>query len=285
MSNVNVRGSIRTKELDLNGTWFLRIQTEITNPPLTVDGIVCLDNCRPPRIGRALAEVFRTLTRNQEKAAFKAQPYVHLAQVLRKRGDDDAAREVEAEKMWQEAVERSRSSFLGTLWKIVWWRPYGVMFNYGLSPLRAAISILAIWLLGWGCVSMLSDNQMLQANVTKVASAALVEKEQGVMIVPAETKGVSLPNIACRDAIEPGLYAFELVTPILNLRQESRCAIRSKPDHKNSLKILNRCQPVPEIFTLAPVWEYGEALYMLAGTIITSLALLTFSGIARRWEH
>ena len=50
---------------------------------------------------------------------------------------------------------------------------------------------------------MLSDNQMLQANVTKVASAALVEKEQGVMIVPAETKGVSLPNIACGDAIEP----------------------------------------------------------------------------------
>jgi hypothetical protein len=46
MSNLNVRGSIRTKELDLNGTWFLRIQTEIPNPPLTVDGIVCLDNCR-----------------------------------------------------------------------------------------------------------------------------------------------------------------------------------------------------------------------------------------------
>jgi hypothetical protein len=46
MSNLNVRGSIKTKELDLNGTWFLRIQTKIPNPPLSVDGIVCLDNCR-----------------------------------------------------------------------------------------------------------------------------------------------------------------------------------------------------------------------------------------------
>ena len=41
-------------------------------------------------------------------AEFRAQPYAHLAQVLRERGDDDLARKVEAEKMWQEAVESSR---------------------------------------------------------------------------------------------------------------------------------------------------------------------------------
>jgi len=225
------------------------------------------------------------LTRNEATARFRGQPYSHLSHVLRERGDDDAARKVEAEKMWQEAVESSRSSFGGKLWKIFWWRPYGVMFRYGLSPLRAAGSILAIWLLGWGCVSMLSNNKMLQASLTKVAPAALVEKGQPVMVVPSGTQGVPPLNIACGDAIEPGLYSFELLTPILNLHQESRCEIRSKPAGGNSLKFLDKEWPVPAILTHAVVWEYGEALYMLAGTIITSLALLTFSGIARRWEH
>jgi hypothetical protein len=217
----------------------------------------------------------------KRRPQFKPQPYAHLAQVLRKRGDDGAAREVEAEKMWQEAAERSRSSFLATVWKIVWWRPYGVMFNYGLSPLRAAMSILAIWLLGWGFISVLSENEMLQADVTKVA--AVFKGQEGVMIVPAGTDGVK--SIPCGDAIEPGLYAFELVTPILNLHQESRCTIRSKPDGGNFLLIHNEELPVPAFFRHAAVWEYGEALCMLAGTIITSLAVLTFSGIARRWEH
>ncbi len=217
-------------------------------------------------------------------SVFRAQPYAHLAKVMRERGDDDAAREVEAEKLWQGAVDSAVDTRGGRAWKIYWWRPYGVMFRYGLSPLRAGVSVLVIWLLGWFCVSMLSRNEMLQANVIKVAPAALVENGEPVMVVPAGTPGVP-PSFRCGDAIEPGLYAFELLTPILNLRQENRCEIRSKPAGENSLKVLNKEWPVPAIFTHAVVWEYGEALYMLAGTIITSLAILTFSGIARRWEH
>ena len=222
----------------------------------------------------------------KKSADFNAQPYTHLARVLRDRGDDHLARKVEAEKMWQEAVQRSYSSFRGSLWKIVWWRPYGVMFGYGLSPLRAFMSVVAIWLLGWGTISMLSRNNMLQANVTKLAPSALVEKgPPTMMIVPAGTSGVPPMNLACNDAIEPGLYSFELLTPILNLHQESRCEIRSKPAGTNSLILWNRERRVPEILTHAVIWEYGKALYMLAGSVITSLALLTFSGIARRWEN
>jgi hypothetical protein len=216
---------------------------------------------------------------------FNAQPFAHLAAVFRQRGDDNLARKVEAEKMWQEAVQRARYSFRGALAKILWWRPYGVMFEFGLAPSRALASVLAIWVLGWGAVSTLSRNDMLQANVTRVGPAALVEKGPPVMIVPAGTQGVPPISIACGDAIEPGLYSFELLTPILNLHQESRCEIRSKPAGLPTLRAFNRDWRVPEMFTHAVVWEYGKALYMLAGSIIISLALLTFSGIARRWEH
>ena len=42
---------------------------------------------------------------------------------------------------------------------------------------------------------------------------------------------------------------------------------------------------VPTFLIHETVWEYGKALYMLVGSVVSSLALLTFSGIARRWEH
>lgn len=221
----------------------------------------------------------------QRATDFNAQPFAHLAGVFRQRGDDNLARKVEAEKMWQEAVQRARYSFRGTLAKILWWRPYGVMFKFGLSPSRALASVLAIWMLGWTAVSTLSRNDMLQANVTRVGPAALLEKGPPVMIIPAGTHGVPPISIPCGDAIEPGLYSFELLTPILNLHQESRCEITSKLPGVPILRAFNRDWHVPEMFTHAVLWEYGKALYMLAGSIIVSLALLTFSGIARRWEH
>lgn len=236
--------------------------------------------------GLWLRFMWKMLRMATERATdFNAQPFAHLAAVFRQRGDDNLARKVEAEKMWQEAVQRARYSFRGALAKILWWRPYGVMFEFGLAPSRALASVLAIWMLGWGAVSMLSRNDMLQANVTRVGPAALVEKGSPVMIVPAGTRGVPPISIPCGDAIEPGLYSFELLTPILNLHQESRCEIRSKPTGLPTLRAFNRDWHVPEMFTHAVVWEYGKALYMLAGSIIISLALLTFSGIARRWEH
>ncbi len=233
---------------------------------------------------------------NRSISQFRAQPYTHLAKILRERGDDEAARKVEAEKLWQGAVERARSTLTGKLFQTYWWRPYGVMFGYGLSPLRAAVSLLLIWLLGWACVSMLSRNEMLQASVTKVAPAALVQKgHPATAVVPAGTQVVP-PNFPCGEAIEPGLYSFELLTPVLNLHQESRCDIRTKPadesgdgqsrkPEKNSLKVFNRDVWVPEFLTRGEFWEYAKALYMLVGSVVSSLALLTFSGIARRWEH
>lgn len=270
-----------------------------------------------------------------EESKFQAQPFAHLSKVLRERGDDELARQVEAEKMWQEAVSRGQSNGFHWLAKHFVWRPYRVMFRFGLSPARAFLSVIIFWLLGWASIFLLSSNDMLRASVTPVASEVLVGTNNpperpaetdflpGVpvgTVVPSEAPGgtnnskaagatnnppaeagsSSKPGVKvvmeegtkavpadfpCKEDIEPALYALQLMTPILNLDQENRCEIRSKPqDQIFHLPLVSKIQP-SILFSYGWFWEYAKAVYMLFGTIITSLALLTFSGIARRWEH
>ncbi len=262
-----------------------------------------------------------------QASSFLAQPYAHLAMVFRERGEDDSAREVEAEKMWQEAVHRGRLSFRHWLAKHLLWRPYRVMFNFGLSSARALITILIFWCVGWASTFLLSDQRMLRASVTKTASAMLLKdgespksafdgiyrietkasksdsKEQLAKAASDQQKQAeeaaflkdkqdSLADYSCEEDIEPALYSFELMTPVINLHQESRCEIRSKPrgiDGKTPAIRVNLGSKhhfnLPLLFSYGWLWEYAKALYMLVGSIIISLAILTFSGIARRWEH
>jgi hypothetical protein len=226
---------------------------------------------------------------------FPSQPYAHLAKVLRERGNDDAAREVEAEKMWQEAVVRSRTSQAHWLTKHLWWRPYRVMFNFGLSTTRALVSMMVVWLLGWSVVFLLSRAGMLRESVARVAPAVLMEKGRPPRaavdsVYTEEATGLEA-NYSCGEGIEPALYAFELMTPVVNLHQEARCGIRSKL--KASDGTVPRMSvgagrfrvPLPLILSFGWFWEYAKGVYILVGSVVTSLALLTFSGIARRWEH
>jgi hypothetical protein len=252
--------------------------------------------------------------------AFSAQPYAHLAMVLRERGDDSTARTVEAEKMWLEAVQRSRTSYGHWLAKQLWWRPYGVMFQFGLSPLRAFFTVLFFWCLGWGATYLLSNNGMLRANVARVAPAVVLEdgkpgapamenvdasaarQKRPGLPAKAAPEGLTAPmakgviaDFSCNEGIEPALYAFELMAPIVNLHQVDRCELRSKPHEEKTPTPPATIVPgiknvVPEIrlpvlFSYGWFWEYARAVYMLLGSVITSLALLTVSGIARRWEH
>jgi hypothetical protein len=67
------------------------------------------------------------------------------------------------------------------------------------------------------------------------------------------------------------LYAIETFTPLINLRQESRCEIRSPKSGDR--------------FLIPRELEFVKFLYELLGYITTSLAVLTFSGLARRWDQ
>lgn len=232
----------------------------------------------------------------ERSPSFDTQPYAHLAAVLRERGNDDFARLIESEKLWQEVEHRARSGDIRSwVTKQILWRPYRVMFGLGLSPSRAFTSLLLFWFLGWASVQLLSYNDMLRASVSWVAPA-VIQKPHGKR-EPAqlgvlsgkgqEEDGRAEADFSCQESIEPSLYAFELMMPIINLHQESRCEIRSSPaipESKNNEPEWHVTYPW-DLLKCGWFWEYAKAVYMLIGSIITSLALLTFSGIARRWEH
>ncbi|HTV04580.1 MAG TPA: hypothetical protein VME86_04365 [Acidobacteriaceae bacterium] len=239
-----------------------------------------------------IAFLLRQLRRKHwkpETGTFVGQPYAHLSMVLRERGEDNSARDVEAEKIWQEAVHRGRSNFRQWLAQCLWWRPYGLLFDFGLSPWRAFVTMFTFLCLGWAATFVLSSNGMLRVNIARVASEVSITGNRPVQLVVAKGPDIRVANYSCKEEIEPSLYAFELMTPLLNLHQESLCEIRSKP------KVQGKTPPIdlpligsshlPAIFSYGWLWEYAKSIYMLLGSIITSLAFLTFSGIARRWER
>lgn len=220
---------------------------------------------------------------------FVAQPYAHLSMVLRERGEDDSARDVEAEKIWQEAVHRGRSDFRQWLAQCLWWRPYGLLFDFGLSPWRAFVTMFTFLCFGWAAIFLLSSNGMLRANIARVAPEVSITGNRPVQLAVAKGPEIKEADYSCKEDIEPSLYAFELMTPLLNLHQESRCEIRSKPMVQGETPPLDLpligSSHLPVFFSYGWFWEYAKAIYMLIGSIITSLAFLTFSGIARRWER
>jgi hypothetical protein len=69
-------------------------------------------------------------------------------------------------------------------------------------------------------------------------------------------------ELPCGDMIDPRLYAIELFVPALDLHQEERCSVASSAD--------------------ASWWRVAMALYRAAGWLVTSLTILTMSGILRR---
>lgn len=219
---------------------------------------------------------------------FRAQPYTQLSKALRQRGDDEAARTVEAEKIRLAAYDRA-STIPGRFAMFCWWWPYGFWFRFGLSPVRAFGTLLLLWSVGFFAIKLLDENDLLQANVNTVASAVVLRPKGDVIpVVPQASGDMSAQKLPCGESIAPALYAAELLIPILNLHQVGRCDIRreeSQDEHNVTLTFRNRSYRVFNWMVLPRTWEYARFVYLVIGSIVTSLALLTFSGIARRWER
>jgi hypothetical protein len=73
---------------------------------------------------------------------------------------------------------------------------------------------------------------------------------------------VRAAEVPCGDEIDSLIYALDVFLPLVDLRQEARCA--------------------PSSDAWAAPWVWAKALYALLGWIVTSLAILTVSGIMKR---
>jgi hypothetical protein len=68
--------------------------------------------------------------------------------------------------------------------------------------------------------------------------------------------------LPCKKEIEPFIYALDVFVPALDLGQEGRCSVTTEPEGQ--------------------VWRGAFTAYSILGWIVTSLTILTISGILRR---
>ncbi|WP_162150291.1 hypothetical protein [Asticcacaulis sp. AC460] len=214
-------------------------------------------------------------------------PYEQLAKYLRARGYDTESRKILISKL---KLEHRLKTFVLLRPVLLLYR-WG--FDYGLSPQRAIWTFLVFLFIGW--LGFLIADRGYIAEIERPKSANLVPvynvlkgtKRKPVMVIATSTvntaivstrnetsekfaagmvasrENAKLPQqLDCGTSIQPSLYAIDVFIPAIDLRQESQCEISSEPK--------------------AAAWRWAKAIYSILGWIITSLTILTISGILRR---
>lgn len=199
---------------------------------------------------------------------YRPDPYEHLTRVYRSCGLHNDARKITSRKL---TIERSLAAPM--LFRPFLWLYWGC-FDYGLSPVRGLSTFLLCLGLGWGMFSIadtgmriakfgISVPAVMVVNSTAVNSVLRVGSdglEPGTP-VDAHARGEELP---CRDQMDSKLYAAEVFIPGISLHQQSNCRISNRTDGWGAF------------------WRIAKAVYSGLGWIVTSLTVLTVSGILRR---
>lgn len=261
---------------------------------------------RFPRVKRRL----RWLELQQEATAraedtrdYRPYPYEVLAAALRNEGALDESRAVLSRKLTLESRQRSFGA------RLFWW-PYRVCFDYGLSPRRALFTCLGLWLIGTLGVHYANSHDLLVVNYTP-ASTAVVERLEASgrrsahFALPPERPDAERPltEIPCGDVIQEPVYALDLMIPILDFHQESACVVREPGSGRGPSSPAGGVRagadadltaaaaglpadptgpaagPGPRV---VQAWALARTVYTILGAIVVSLAILTWSGLARR---
>ena len=231
-------------------------------------GFLTKDFLRPfwfTRPTRAPDSRLEWLRKGSSDTFFLPQPYTHLAKAFREQGDDYAARKIEEEKIGWSIKERAKHETTVRLAKPLW-AFYRRCFRYGLSPLRATVTIGVCLLLGYAGVRGANSAGMLLL-ATAPVSPVLVKSgsTEYALRVPVSPM-TPAPDVPCPESMNKFLYATDIFIPLLDLKEESHCEIRGGSPWTIVLQSL-------------------RLFYAVLGWIVISLALLTYSGVTRRWSQ
>jgi hypothetical protein len=150
---------------------------------------------------------------------------------------------------------------------------YALLFDSGMSPARAVATFLGCITIGTAAAyvadrgsSLLDIAPVLVLETSTVNSVVVQSGEQESVFVPGlligAAKTSAIDELPCGKEIDPVLYALDAFVPALEIGQERKCTITSRPEG------------VP--------WRIGRAIYAVLGWIVTALTILTVSGVARR---
>ncbi len=155
---------------------------------------------------------------------------------------------------------------------------YRMFFRYGMSTRRALLTMvffLAIGIIGTniartGKVLELGDPR-LDKYTPPPPEIALVKAME-----PPPTMHLSVPDLALGSGqtelpcpIDSLSYTIDLFIPLIDLNQETQCEIRDDPHPGDG-------------FNPYRGWRVARLIYELFGWIVTSLMVLTISGVIRR---
>lgn len=224
------------------------------------------------------------LTRQPDSQVVNPQPFRHLASVLHKHGHEEDARDVMI-AYWRKRLRRERPVFrrqdkwgdwlrsLLGLRTYVWRLVYGFVAGFGFARWR-----LVLWLLGlafFGGLVFGVDGRMQEAQVLALRSRSTLAS-------------IDLQLIALRDAGPPTIEA------------ESRIAVfqEQRPDHAWVERYPQFNKWVYSVDALVPIVDLQQEMYwtpsdgmvrklylpfhIAAGWILTTLFVVTFTGLMRR---
>lgn len=247
-----------------------------------------------------------------ERITYRAQPYEQLARVLDDQGWNEDLRHVLMHKL--------RLDGMWVPWALKpFHKLFGMLFGFGLAHRKAAVVLAAYLCLGGFAFNYASNHHILVLDQSPVTTAFANKKDVfppipnlkiGQSGTP-ETPDISLDtsDIDCGTTISPWVYALDAAIPFMDLREHQRCTIRTPEEGRWAYKWPSRSDwkisfdtwdfsekygslPSRHIEFAIPfltiidseevAWRYFKAAYTVIGWLITSITVLTLTGVLRR---
>jgi hypothetical protein len=188
-----------------------------------------------------------------QRGGYFPQPYRQLAKVLRAHGREQAAREVAIAEGWRRAPGDRPSRVVTPF--------FGWGFRFGLSPGRATMTLIGFIVIGWiGSHCAMSVDHPPAMVLTAPPVVSILVRDQIPPLGAVEHMATALATVEtpCGDHVISLFYAIDMMLPV-TLHQESRCDVSILPQY---------------------LWlRYVKLAYSILGKIVTTLALITFSGV------
>lgn len=178
-------------------------------------------------------------------------------------------------------------------------------FGYMRRPVRAVGTLIVAFLIGWLGVGAANDRGMLVINAEPVADLVQGDGSDGLIRIKNDPTVHGVHIVPCGPTISEPLYALDVLIPLIDLREESRCEVRRVADELPGSQAATAGAAAPQrprpgpgdepkpltAMGFAELWDsldemtlenfrfwwLMKALYAIAGWFIVSLAILTFA--------
>jgi len=214
---------------------------------------------------------------------YSPQPFVQLANVLAAHGSEADAWRILSKKALFDTKKLRRERPLPLKAHLIWYwtlRLYGFFFDFGLAPMRALGTLVLFIILGAMLFGVMDKRGALVIPGTPVTS---VVKQEGEAPKFSRTEGPSVGDPPCgltkglsKEPAEPLetlsrllVFSADAAIPLIDLHEEDRCDV-GKVESEN-----------PPRSWEVTLYRYLRALYTVLGWVVTTLAVITFSGVMR----